>query len=211
MRLVLAAAAAAFWCVAAGAFADPAPPDAVISGFRTAHFGMDQAAVEAAIAADFHLPASAIKTGLNPVQQTGDIAITVPALAPGAGKARIDYVFGYKSRRLVEINIAWATAVDPANTAPTLLAAAQQLQAYFTTRETFPPGKAATNLVMADGTILAFRGMDSNGHAVLVALSGPASKPDANKHVTMVPALLSMVYASDPAHPDVFQLPNGAF
>jgi hypothetical protein len=29
--------------------------------------------------------------------------------------------------------------------------------------------------------------------------------------VTMTPALLSLVYAANPANPDVFKLPSGAF
>jgi len=201
----------AIWClVVASASAESNTADAVLGGFRTAHFGMDQAAVDAAIAADFQLPASAIKTGTNPVQRTEDTAIIVPALAPGVGRARIDYIFGYKSHHLAQINIVWATAVDQTNTASSLLAAAQQLQEYFT-RERFAPGKAAINLGLPDGTLVVFRGTDDYGHAVLVALSGPATKPDKNKHVTVTPAVLSMIYAADPTHPDVYQLPNGAF
>ena len=90
---------------------------ATIDGFRSAHFGMSEADIRKAIKHDFALSGSSVQTGVNPLQRTQMINIAVPDLVPGSGKATINYIFGYTSQRLIEINVTWATAADPAMTA----------------------------------------------------------------------------------------------
>lgn len=196
--------------VAALALMAAAAPGLSIGGFRSAHFGMDESSVRHAIESDFKLGFGDIVAGTDMVQQTNDLSVTVPGLLPGAGRARVDYVFGYQSHQLIEVNVSWAETADPANAPPALLRAGSTLQAYFE-GENFPPGSAAVNMALPDGTMLLFRGTDVGGHAVLLTLSGPISKPGKDGHVTMTPALLSLVYAANPANPDVFKLPSGAF
>jgi hypothetical protein len=191
----------------------PTATTASVDGFRSAHFGMAEADVRKAIGTDFKLSGSAIRSGENPLQHTKVLSITLPALLPDSGKATVDYVFGYKSQRLVEVNISWSAASDPSNVSAMLLRTGATLQTYFQ-GEGFPANQTAVNAVLANGSILLFRGTDMTGHAVVLILAGPLSRPDKtdkSRRIQMTPAILSLAYAADPAHPDVFQLQKGAF
>ena len=181
-----------------------------IDGFRSAHFGMSEAEIRTAIEADFKLSGSAVRPGNDPVQRTRALSVTVPALVPDSGKATIDYVFGYKSQRLIEVNVIWSATTDPANKPDTLLHTGATLQGYFQ-GETFPAGQAVANAVLANGSLLLFRGTDPAGHTVVLLLSGPVHQDAKDHKEQMTPSVLSLVYAVDPAHPDVFRLQKGAF
>ena len=187
----------------------PAPP-VVIDGFRSAHFGMTEAEVRKAIEADFKLTGSAIRPGDNAVERTRVLSITVPDLVPDSGKATVDYVFGFKSQRLIEVNLAWSAATDPANKPTTLLHTGATLQAYFQ-GETFPAGQSVANAMLANGGLLLFRGTDPAAHTVVLLLSGPVKQDTKEHQAQLTPTVLSLVYAADAAHPDVFRLQKGAF
>jgi hypothetical protein len=190
--------------------APPVVPPVVIDGFRSAHFGMTEAEVRKAIEADFKLTGSAVRPGDNPVERTRVLSVTVPDLVPDSGKATIDYVFGFKSQRLIEVNLAWSVATDPANKPTTLLHTGATLQAYFQ-GETFPPGQSVANAMLANGSLLLFRGTDPAAHTVVLLLSGPVKQDTKEHKAQMTPTVLSLVYAADAAHPDVFRLQKGAF
>jgi len=189
--------------------AAPAEP-VTIDGFRSAHFGMTEADVRKAITTDFKLSGNAVRPGDNPVERTHVLSITVPDLVPDSGKATIDYVFGFKSQHLIEVNVAWSTAADPAIKPATLVHTGATLQAYFQ-GETFPAGQAVANAVMANGGLLLFRGTDPGGHTVVLILSGPVKQDSKEHKAQMTPSVLSLVYAADAAHPDVFRLQKGTF
>lgn len=189
--------------------AAPAEPVS-IDGFRAAHFGMSEAEVRRAIEADFKLSGGAVHASDSPVERTHALSVTVPGLVPDSGKAVVDYVFGYKNKRLIEVNIVWSTAADPANKPETLVHTGATLQGYFQS-ETFPAGQAVANAVLANGGVLLFRGTDPAGHTVVLLLNGPVHQ-DAKEHkAQMTPGVLSLVYAADPTHPDVFRLQKGSF
>lgn len=191
--------------------APAAPTEAVsIDGFRSAHFGMTEAEIRKAVEADFKLSGSALHASDSPVERTHVLSVTVPDLVPDSGKAVVDYMFGYKTKRLIEVNITWSAAADPANKPETLVHTGTTLQGYFQS-ETFPAGQAVANAVLANGGVLLFRGTDPGGHTVVLLLNGPVHQ-DAKEHkAQMTPAVLSLVYAADPTHPDVFRLQKGTF
>ena len=183
---------------------------ATIEGFRSAHFGMSEADIRKAIKHDFALSGSSVQSGVNPLQRTQMINIAVPDLVPGSGKATINYIFGYTSQRLIEINVTWATAADPVMTPSVLLRTGSTLQGYFQ-GEAFPSGQTASNAVLANGSVLLFRGTDAGGHTAALVLGG-SLQMDAKTHKgQLTPTSLTLVYAADPAHPDIFQLQKGSF
>lgn len=189
--------------------AAPSPAGPPISGFRSAHFGMTEAAVRAAIEHDFHLPASAIHAGNNAVERTTLLSVRVADVAPGAGGAIVSYVFGYRGHALIEVNIVWSKASDPKLTPEQLAVIGGRLQAYFAA-EHFPPAQTAMNAPLADGVLL-FRTVDPAGAAIALILSGPV-RNDAKSHQrVLTPTALSLAYAVDAAHPDVFRLEKGSF
>ncbi len=191
----------------------PGPPAAQpvsIDGFRSAHFGMNETEIRKAIEADFKLSGSAVRASDSPVERTHVLSVTVPELVPDSGKAVVDYVFGYKSKRLIEVNVVWSAAADPANKPDTLVHTGATLQGYFQA-EVFPAGQAVANAVLANGGALLFRGTDPAGRALVLILSGPVQQDTKDHKAQMTPTVLSLVYAIDPAHPDVFRLQKGAF
>jgi len=200
--------------VAPPAPTEPAPtptaPPVSIDGFRSAHFGMTEAEVRKAIEADFKLTGTAVRPGDNSVERTHLLSVTVPDLVPDSGKAVIDYVIGYKTHSLIQVSITWSTAADPANKPTTLLHAGGTLQSYFES-EAFPAGQTAANAMLPNGALLMFRGTDPAGHTVVLMLSGPVRQDPKEHKEQMTPAVLSLVYAVDPTHPDVFRLQKGTF
>jgi hypothetical protein len=210
--MVRAAILAGFLALGGAALADtpPVAPSATsVDGFRSATFGMDMAAVKAAAAADLHVAASQMQTTTDPRTLTPELVVAAPQVMDGLGKAQVTYVFGYKSQVLDQVQVAWATAADKANDAKALLTAASQLQGYFEA-EGFAPGAVVTNRVLGDGTVVVLRAQDGSGHLVVEVLRGQMVRDGANK-VLFTPAALVLGYFADPAHPDVFALPKGAF
>ncbi len=188
----------------------PQSSSAEIDGFRSAHFGMDAASVRAAIAADFHLSGASVHAAVNPVQRTDVLRIRVPDLVAGGGTAQIDYIFGYRSHALIEVNILWSAATDSRMTPAQLVANGSAISAYFA-RQGFSPQETVQNALLPDGNVLLFRTRDDAGRAVVLMLSGKRA-PDSNgKGETLTPMALALVYAADPAHPDVFSLKKGSF
>jgi hypothetical protein len=181
-----------------------------IDGFRSAHFGMTEAEVRKAIEEDFKLSGTTVHIVENPIQRTRALSVIVPALVPESGKATIDYVLGFHSQKLVQVNINWSTSVDPANKATTLVQIGGTLQGYFQS-ETFLPGKAVSNAVLPNGGLLLFRGTDPAGHTVVLLLGGSVQQDVKEHKAQMTPTTLSLAYVADPAHPDVFQLQKGTF
>lgn len=180
-----------------------------IVGFRHAEFGMTPAEVRATITNDFHIPLGAISEGENALQHTEVLSVRVPDLIPGGGTAAISYVFGYQTHRLIEINIIWSGQVDPKTTPTLLYQNGQNLQQYFAT-EGFPANRSIGNVATNSG-ILLFRALDPKGNAVVLALNGTLTKDAKSDKTVLNPAALTLAYASDPAHPDVFSIGKGSF
>jgi len=201
--------ALALCCLApAVAAADPSSGPAIL-GFRTAAFGMSQAAVRAAVEAEFHVPASAISVAENPLQHTQVLSVQVPDLVPGGGTAAVSYVFGYTTHKLIEVNILWSAQIDPKITPTMLYQNGESLQQYFAT-EGFPADRSTGNVATPNG-ILMFRASDATGNAVLLILSGTMTKDPKSDKSILSPTALTLAYAADPQHPDIFQLAKGSF
>lgn len=181
-----------------------------IDGFRSATFGMTQAEVRKVIERDFHLPASDIHAGENAIQRTDVLNVSVPNLMPGGGTANVAYVFGYTSHKLIAVNILWSKMTDPKITPQQLYQNGESLQQYFA-GEGFPPQRSTGNVGLPDGVLL-FRAADPAGNVVLLALSGTLVKgPKSQDKTSLSPTALSLAYAQDPQHADVFRLGKGSF
>ena len=188
----------------------PADPGPSITGFRSANFGMTEAQVRHAVATAFRLPAGAITQSQNAVQHTTILSAAVPDLIPGGGTALVNYIFGYQSHKLMQISVVWSAETDPKMTAQLLYQNGESLQQYFA-GEGFPAQRSTGNIATPNGLLL-FRATDPTGNAVLLVLAGTITKdPKAADRSTLTPNALSLLYAADPEHPDVFQLTKGSF
>lgn len=188
----------------------PANAGPSITGFRGASFGMTQTQVRQIIETQFKLPESAIAATVNNIQHTAVLSAQVPDLIPGGGTASVSYIFGYKSHQLIQISVFWSKQSDPGITPQMLYQNGESLQQYFA-GEGFPPDHSVGNIATANGLIL-FRATDAVQNTVLLALSGSITKdPKAPDKSVLTPAALTLVYATDPQHPDIFQLTKGSF
>src|SRR4029077_19743426 len=108
----------------------PGEPPALIEGFRNARFGMSEEQVRQAIRKDFPAAAAKLTSTVHPAEKTTVLSIGVADLLPDTGTARISYIFGYRSKKLIQINVVWtsdgSTASDEA-----IVAMANSLRDYF--------------------------------------------------------------------------------
>lgn len=194
---------------AADAPASPgsANPGPSIDGFRTAKFGMTEAQLRSAIAADLKI--SAITKTQNQLQRTTVLSVQAPNLVPQGGTATVSYVLGYQTHKLIQVNIIWSPEIDPKTTPMMLYQNGETLQQYFAS-EGFPANRSTGNIATPNG-ILLFRATDSSGNAVLLILSGTMAKNPKTETTALSPTTLTLAYAADVLHPDVFQLPRGSF
>ena len=195
---------------------DPSATEpATIDGFRSARFGMTEDEVLAAIAADFGLGVEAITTGVNALEKTTSLGVTVTDLVPDSGDARIVYIFGYESQALIQVNIVWGA--DPATDPEQIRTAASLLVSYFRSQN-YDPEKTAIGVPLANGALLAFYSEDADGSSVtLTVASRPAEEAAADESAEgseeSAPErlLMQLSYVGDFANPDIFRLAPGSF
>lgn len=181
----------------------PAGPtaDFRIRGFRSAVFGMDRGQVLAAIAKDFQIPADQVQAAVTPLDRTTVLTATVPALEPGPGPAKVSYVLGAGSRRLVRVAVIWETA-QPSERAA-LIDDGRILVNYFKA-QTWEKDATEDRAPLEAGGLSLFSGQDPDGAAVEVAVQG-------TEGAAAPPAALTVTYIQDVDHPDIYRLPEGAF
>lgn len=181
---------------------------AVVSGFRTAKFGMDEQEVRAAIAKDFDKADADISESANTIERTKLLSITVPDLLEGGGTAQVSYIFGYKSKALIQVGVSWSKATDPEITDAMLVANGDVLSNHFST-EGFAPDSVTTGSVISSG-ILLFRGVDAEGRSAILLLQGKFEEGDGGQKA-LTPAGLALLYSVDPDNPDIFRVKDGSF
>jgi hypothetical protein len=179
-----------------------------IDGFRSAKFGMSEPDVRAAMTKDFNPKADAIKAQDNPSELTHSVLLTVPDLLPNGGTAELSYVFGYKSKSLIQVGAVWSKATDAAMTPEKLFSNANILRAHFLS-EGFKPDSIAVNMPV-NGGIVMFRGSDARDRSVILLLQGTFENKENNQRV-LTPTSLLLFYVADAKSPDVFKLPPGQF
>ena len=210
-----AAAAGAAPAVGAPAAATTEAPSAgaddkvkAIDGFRSAKFGMNETDVRAAMTKDFNAKSDAIKIQDNASELTRSLLLPVPELLPNGGTAELSYVFGYKSKSLIQVGAVWSKGTDAAMTAEKLFSNANILRAHFM-GEGFKPDSIAVNMPVAGGIVM-FRGSDAKDRSVILLLQGTFENKENNQRV-LTPTSLLLFYVADAKSPDIFKLPPGQF
>jgi hypothetical protein len=182
-----------------------------VTGFRSALWGMTSAQVKAAIQKDFNIAADKLKTDENLAERTEVLSVSVPDLLEGAGLARVSYIFGFSSKKLIQINILWGTAVDPQASPEKIVAAANQLRQLFIDSG-YEPETIASNVKINDSSILVFEGEDADKHATILRLaSASLATGRAGKPQKVTDTALSLSYVLDPRNPDIYRLKKGQF
>ena len=187
--------------------AESTKPWANIDGFRSAKFGMKMLGVKLAISQDFKIPDKDITTINHPTERTESLAVTVEQLLPNAGKSRVVYVFGYKSKRLIQVNILTGHPVDTDTTPQQIINSGNLLGNHFF-RKRYQKDGLVAHARLNDGSILIFRGKDQKGRMVLLRLSDP--QPN-GKNSEDLKIALNLSYIEKPGQPDTYELEDGDF
>ncbi|MYN28489.1 hypothetical protein [Duganella levis] len=210
MTFAIATAVQAQAPVPAPSPAAPAAPALhVITGFRSAHFGMTEAEVRQAVQHDFPADAAGLRAFDNPTERTRVLAVGLLKLEPGPASAAVSYIFGATSHQLIQVNVVWTTGEQPSEQERAQIAAAGfQLTSYF--RElTWEPGHTGSGASRAPGVLTLFTGVDSKNAVVEVRLSGVAVGKAAQP---AGPTQLRLAYAAKAGQPDVAPAPKpGSF
>ena len=182
-------------------------PWANIDGFRSAKFGMRMDEVKKAIARDFSITDRKIDAISHPTEQTQSLGISIDQLLPNSGKSRVVYVFGYKSKRLIQVNILTGHPVDTDVTPQQVVDSGNLLGNHFFKKRYQEDGLVA-HARLSDGSVLIFRGKDQKGRMALLRLSNP--EPNAKKGDDLKISL-TLSYIEKPEKPDAFQLKENDF
>lgn len=179
---------------------------AKVEGFRLALFGMTEKEVYRAIYKEFRISKKNVERQIHPGEKTVNLGIRVNDLLPQSGPARVYYVFGYKSRRLIQVNIIWGRPVTKKPDAEQVVNLANQLREHFS-GQGFGKQGLLVNQPFGKDSILVFRGRDYKGRMVLLLLVNP-QKPGVLKNQEIV---LKLSYIQQPDHPDIFKIEKGKF
>jgi hypothetical protein len=198
--------------------ATPAAPNvtataADVTGFRAARFGMTETEVRSAIAKDFNVKGDAIKTETNRNEQTRILTIRVQDVLPGGGGAEVSYVFGFKTKKLIQVGLSWSKATDDKITPEQLFSNSTVLRSHFLAAG-YKPDTVATNMPISGG-LLMFRGSDASDRTTLLILQGTLTQAEqsqpGNEQRVLTPTGLLLFYVVDAKTPDVYRLPAGSF
>jgi len=172
---------------------------------------MSEEQVRQIIRKDFPAATGKISNAVHPSEKTKVLSVVVPDLLPDSGNARISYIFGHQSKKLIQVNIVWASEGNAASD-ETLVGTANSLRDYFAAQN-YKPDTVVANRQLAENTIVVFRGGDLQGRMVLLVLSGvaAAARGEEKKGSRPPPLTLELSYIEDAAHPDVFRISKGQF
>ena len=222
LTTIIAGAALAQTMPPAVGFSDTGQParyamqgiDYVVSGCRSATWGMTPDQARAAIRRDFP-QAQIAAVQIDPVLKTTRLVARLPSLAPGPGPAFVGYVFGAKTGRLMQVNLDWQVDAPTPAQRDALTAAGAALVADFTGYY-WKIGTVTRGAAIGPRTLILFAGSGAAGGAVDVRLEGvpytlhaPSQRPSPPPPAG--PALLHVSFASTADQPDITTIKSGDF
>ena len=173
-----------------------------IKGFRSANFGADEKSVYRAIATDFKLAKSKVKKRTNPKEHTTGLEIIVPDLFSTGGTAKIGYILGYKSKKLMHINVLWGRGAAEKVDGKDVLTTANLLRTHFLKKRYKEEGLIA-NGKLSDTSTVVFRGKDKKNRMILLMLGTQLKKEGMTDEQVINSTSLVLSYLLNPDEPDV--------
>jgi len=178
-----------------------------VEGFRSARFGMDEEEVLRAIRVDFHVPITDVVRKVHPVEKTMRLAIKVSDLLPKSGPAQVVYLFGFRTVKLIEVDIFWGPSSISEASSNDILSTARILLHHFQ-QQKFQKEGLVINGTLPDGSFLVFRGKDLKGRMIILHYLGSEKEKSPSKKTAPV---LRLSYIEKPNSPDIFKLKEGEF
>ena len=191
-------------------------PKYEVAGFRDARFGMSEQEVRAIVTKTLGVKPADIVSAANPVEGTTVLTVRVPLLDPVPGPAQIAYIFGFSSKKLIQVNVIWGDEKAKDQTdAGALVTSGTRLERYFagfawrkdTTRAGIPVG---------DNTVVLFSGEDEKKGAVRLIVDGVKYQMQKEGNQTTSPEpkgppKLIINYIADRETPDIVKIEKGKF
>ena len=178
---------------------------AVIDGFRSAKFGMDEKKVKRAIAKDFKISKRKIDRQVHPIEKTLTLNVNIPDLFATGGTARISYILGHKSKKLMQVNVHWGTGASKNFKGQSIVDTANLLRDHLNKKKYKDEG-FVLNGQISPTQLMVFRGIDKKARMNALILTTPKASKDASKKVSL---LLS--YILKPNNPDILMIEEGLF
>jgi hypothetical protein len=176
----------------------PAKKWRVVDGFRSAKFGMNEKQVMQAIFKDFKASKDLVMRSKNS-ERTTRLALSIANLLLDGGIAQIIYTLGYKSKRLIQVDIVWGGNVDKQNVDYKLVMATASLIRGHLLKKKYRVKGFILDQRLKDGSIVIIRGQDKKGRLIFFSLRDlPAP---AKEGVT-----LKLTYISDVKNPDIYTI-----
>lgn len=184
--------------------AQPAPPPApaqpktasfILTGFRSAAFGASIDQVLAAIEKDFGAAGRAAVIQSGPVAERV-LALTPPAMLPNTAPATIAYHVEPQPRGLARVTVDWNGA-DGTGLTPEEVALVTEPMTKFFKSIDFLGGHIVLGLVMPDGRLVVFEGIDAAGNVVQMTVLPP--KPESSGDSKR--QRIELIYAASPTPP----------
>lgn len=193
-----------------------------VKGYGNARLGMTADEVMSVIRKDYPAALPTLKDEADSLTRVRSLLIVLPGLAPGPGKATINYVFGVTTHRLIAINIYWLIEGNTTSEQrSSLMTAATEIASGFVGWQ-WPPLQVARGHVIGPGVLILFSGKDEAGGGVELRLEGvdfdverPTQGPIAlapERRIALPgPAQLRLSVVASVDKPDIFRISPGAF
>ena len=168
----------------------------LVTGFRSAKFGMTEPEVRAAIAHDFRFGDGALAASGDGPDHARVLALRLPRLDPAPGAVNLSYVFGATSHRLLQVDVAWTTGDHPTDLERSQMAGAGVSLANYFRALAWPPGRITGGAVPHSTTFVFFDGIDPKQAVVdLRAFGVKVTEAGAVPISPTGPAVLRLAYA----------------
>ena len=182
-----------------------------IEGFRSAKFGMKENDVLKAIKKDFKIAKDKVINIDGPrLEKTKVLKIHVPELVAGGGAADIGYIFGYKSKRLTQVNIGWGRGVTKKVDGKGVVNVANLLRTHLNKKEYKKEGFIEAKR-MNNATTIVLSGRDKKNRMVLLVLNAPRPGKGKEAKNALDNITLALSYLLNPDKPDVYTIRDDDF
>jgi hypothetical protein len=185
-----------------------------VAGFRDARFGMTEAEVKGVMTKAFSVKPADMASAVNPVEGTTVMTMKVASLDPAPGVARVAFIFGHKSKKLIQVNVVWGEE-PPAPDAAAMMTAGTRLERYFA-GFAWKKDAVRAGVPVGENTVVLFAGEDEKKGAVRLIADGVKYQMQREGNQTTSPdpkgpPKLILNYIADREDPDVAKIERGKF
>ena len=179
----------------------------IIDGFRSAKFGLNEKQVLEAITKDFKISKNKVKRNMASVSKNIVLTIHLPKFMEIGGPTNINYLMGYKSKKLIQVNATWGAEVTKNFKPIDVVNLSDLLREHFIKKRYKKVGYTL-NKKLKNGDIIIFSGRDQKDRMILFRLKSPKvkiknKKKEISKNVSLVLSYIQSTTNSDVFRPKI--------